>query len=179
MAVAVRVLHCDDDLLRARDQIHRAAHPLHHLAGDHPVGEVAVLGHLHGAEDRQVDVAAADHRETVCGGKIARGRQLGDGLLAGVDEVGVLLAFEWKRAGAEHAVLALELNVHAGRNVVRHQRRNADAEVDVEAVPQLAGGTFRHLLSCPGHGRPPQARLRTVRCSMCLVLFGMWMMRFT
>ena len=62
-AVLGDVLHDHDDALDARDQIHRAAHALHHLAGDHPVGEVAVLGDLHGAEDRQVDVAAADHGE--------------------------------------------------------------------------------------------------------------------
>jgi hypothetical protein len=44
-----------------RDEIHRPAHPLDHLAGDHPVGEIAVLAHLHRAEDGEIDVAAADH----------------------------------------------------------------------------------------------------------------------
>ena len=55
------------------------------------------------------------------------------------------------------------------RDVVRHQRRDADAEVDVEAVLQFARGARGHLIAGPGHCRcPPQAtaRLRTVRCSI-------------
>ena len=69
-AVLVGVLHHHHDPLDAGHQVHGAAHALHHLAGDHPVGDVAVLGHLHGAQDRQVDVAAADHREAVGRGEI-------------------------------------------------------------------------------------------------------------
>ena len=60
-----RVLHDHHDLLDAGDQVHGTAHALHHLAGDHPVGEVAILADLHGAEQREVDVAATDHREAV------------------------------------------------------------------------------------------------------------------
>src|SRR6185437_2359931 len=59
------VLHHNYDFLHAGDQIHRAAHALHHLAGDHPVGEVAVLRDLHGAEDRQVNMPTADHSEGI------------------------------------------------------------------------------------------------------------------
>ena len=59
------VLHHHDDALDAGDEVHRAAHALDHLAGDHPVGEIAVLGDLHRAEDGEVDVAAADHREGI------------------------------------------------------------------------------------------------------------------
>src|SRR5262245_39249753 len=59
------VFHHNDDAFNPGDEIHRAAHPLHHLAGDHPVGEVAALVHFHSAEDREVDVTAADHRERV------------------------------------------------------------------------------------------------------------------
>ena len=57
------MLHHDDDALDAGDEVHRAAHALDHLAGDHPVGEVAVLRHLHRAENGEIDMAAADHRE--------------------------------------------------------------------------------------------------------------------
>src|ERR1051325_3118719 len=147
-----RVRHDHYDLLDARDQVHGAAHALHHLAGDHPVCEVAVLGHLHGAEQRDVDVAAADHREAVGRGEEARGWKLGDGLLAGVDEVGIFFALVGERPEAKHAVLALQLHAHAFGNVVRHQRRDADAEIDVEAVAQLLRRAFRHLLTGPGHG---------------------------
>ena len=40
-------------------------------------------------------------------------------------------------AGADQAVLRLEVHVHAGRHEVGDQRRNADAEVDEHAVAQL------------------------------------------
>ena len=43
LAVLGGVVHDHDDALDAGDQVHRAAHALHHLAGDHPVGEVALL----------------------------------------------------------------------------------------------------------------------------------------
>jgi hypothetical protein len=36
------VLHDHNDPLDAGDQVHAPAHALHHLAGDHPVGDVAV-----------------------------------------------------------------------------------------------------------------------------------------
>ena len=43
------------------------------------------------------------------------------------------------RPDAEHAVLGVQRDVDAGRHVVGDQRRHPDAEVDVVAVPQLAG----------------------------------------
>ena len=99
---------------------------------------------------------------------------------------GILLALVGERAEAEHAVLALQLHAHAGRDVVRHQRRDADAEIDVEAVAQLLGGAFGHLIAGPGHqtsslsaGGRGFARLRTVRCSMRFSALGTCMMRWT
>src|SRR6185436_833935 len=83
--------------------------------------------------------------------EIAGGRQFGDGLLAGVDQVGVFLALVREGTEAEHAVLALQLHAHAFGNVVRNQRRDADAEIDIEAVAQLLRRAFRHLLTGPGH----------------------------
>ena len=62
-AVAGVVLHRDDHLFGAGDEIHGAAHTLDHFAGDHPVGKVAVLVHLQRAEHGQVDVPAANHGE--------------------------------------------------------------------------------------------------------------------
>src|SRR5215813_12851777 len=119
-----RMLHHDHHLLDPGDEVHGAAHALDHLARDHPIGEVAVLSDLHRAEHREVDVSAAHHAEAVGTREIAGGRQLRDGLLPGIDKIGVFLAFKRKGAGAE---------------------------VNIEAVPQLLGGAFRHLLSGPGH----------------------------
>src|SRR5439155_9977690 len=48
------VLHGDDDPLGAADEIHRSAHSRHHLAGDHPVGEMAVRVDLQAAQDRHI-----------------------------------------------------------------------------------------------------------------------------
>ena len=93
-AVLRRVLHRDDHALGAGDQIHGAAHALHHLAGNHPVGEIALLVDLQRAEHGQVDVAAAHHRERVGAAEVRAARQLGDRLLAGVDQIGIDLGLE-------------------------------------------------------------------------------------
>src|SRR5665647_1894370 len=55
------VLHHHHHLLDAGDQVHGTAHALHHLAVDHPIGEIAVLRHLHGAEDCDVDTVSYTH----------------------------------------------------------------------------------------------------------------------
>ncbi len=52
-----------------------------------------------------------------------------------------------KRADAEQAVLGLQRDVHAFGNVIGHQRRDADAEVDVITVAQLLRGAFRHQIA--------------------------------
>src|SRR5215216_1664135 len=96
-------------------------------------------------------MAAAHHAEGVGAREIAGRGQLAHRLLAGVDEVGVFLALIGKRSHAEHAVLALQVDVDAVGDVVRDQRRNADAEVDVIAVAQLFRGTRGHLFTGPGH----------------------------
>src|SRR6185437_10595309 len=125
------------------------AHAFYALAGDHPVGEIAALGDLHGAEDGEVDVAAADHGEGVGGGEDGCAGQEGDGLLAGVDEVGVDLGVEWIGAHAEQTVFRLKDNRHAGRDAARAESGHADAEVHVEAVLQFARGALGHLLPGP------------------------------
>ena len=62
-AILRSVFHDRDDALYAGDQIHRATGSLDHLAGDHPVCDVAFVGHFESAEDREIDVAAANLRE--------------------------------------------------------------------------------------------------------------------
>ena len=103
------------------------------------------------AEDGEVDMSAADHREAVRRGEISRLRQLADRLLARVDQVGILLAFIGEGADTEHAVLRLQRDLHSRRDVIRDERRNADAEVDVIAVLQFLRGACRHIVARPGH----------------------------
>src|SRR5580693_9266577 len=62
----------------------------------------------------------------------------------------------------------MQLDRHAVGDVVRHQGRDADAQVDVEPVPQFLRGSGGHLIAGPGHAASPQYRLRTVRCSIRL-----------
>ena len=45
--------------------------------------------------------------------------------------------FRGRGAGADQAVLRLEVHAHAGRHELRDERRDADAEVDEHAVAQL------------------------------------------
>src|ERR1700737_3426886 len=131
-------------------------------------------------------MSAAHHAERIGAREIAGGRQFGDGLLAGVDQIGVFLALIRKRSHAEHAVLALQLDIDAFGDVVRNQRRNADAEIDVISVAQLLRGTGSHLVAGPGHQTstpvapaPASARLRVVRCSMRFFEVPTSMMRLT
>src|SRR3546814_2033469 len=116
------MIHEHDDAPDACDEIHRAAHALHHLSRDHPVGDVAIFRDLHRTEDRKIDVPAADHAETVGRGYIARAGELGDRLLAGIDDVGVDLGAAGVGPEAEHAVFRLERHIHAGGNIIGDQR---------------------------------------------------------
>ena len=149
------VLHQHDHAAHARHQVHRAAHALDHLARDHPVREVAFFADLHRAEDREVDLAAADHAEAVRAREDARAGQRRHRLLAGVDHVGVDLVLGREGADAQQAVLALQPNLHARGHVIGHHRGQADAEVDVEAVLKFLRGACRHLVSRPSHVRAP------------------------
>src|SRR3546814_114447 len=176
LALPGAVLHQDHHPFDPGDQVHRTAHALDHLAGHHPVGQVALVGDLHRAEDRQVDVAAPDHGKRVVATAIAGPGARGDGLLAGVDPFRVDLVLGRERADAEQAVFRLQPDVHSVGDVVRHQGRQADAEVDVHAVGELTGGALRHLFAGPGHHF---TSWRTVRCSMRFSGVGLCTMRST
>ena len=155
------VVHDHHNAANTRDQIHRATHAFDQLAGDHPVGKVAVLGHFHRAQNGHGNLAAADHPERGRAVKVRSAIQLGDGLLAGVDQICVLFAVDRKRTHAKHAVFRLQRHVHAFGDVVGHQRRNPDAEVHIPTVLQFLRGTCRHLIAIPSH-----YAVLTVRCSM-------------
>src|SRR5260221_3708009 len=141
------MLHQHHDPLYPRYQVHRAPGPLYHLPRHHPVGEIAVLRHLQAAEDGEVHMAAADHREGVGAREEARSRNCGDGLFAGIDEVRVYPALVRERADPEQTVFRLQRDVDALRDVIRDQGRYADAEVDVVAVVELLRRALRHQLA--------------------------------
>src|SRR5215207_6624363 len=130
-------------------------------------------------------MSAADHGEAVGRREIARSRNFGDRLLAGIDEIRIFFALVGEWPEAQHAILTLQLHAYSWRNVIGNQRGNADAEVDIDTIAQLLGGAVGHLLACPGHqtSSPVPAgaavRLRVVRCSMCLSALATCTMRFT
>ena len=78
-------------------------------------------------------------------------RTHGDGLLAGVDQVGVDGVVGGVGAETEDAVLGLQHDLDVVGHVVGHEGRQADAEVDVGAVLELGGGAGGHLLTGPAH----------------------------
>src|SRR5450756_1370189 len=124
-------------MLNARHEVHCAAHAFDTFAGDHPVCQVTVVGYLHGSEDGEVDVAAADHRERVRTREGGGSGEESHGFLAGVDQIGVDFGFQGEGAHAEESVLRLQDHGHIFGNIVGNEGGHADAEVDVEAVAQF------------------------------------------
>ena len=129
-------------LLRSRDEVHGAAHSLDKFAGNHEVGEVTSGGNLHGTQDRNVHVTSTDHSEGL--GRVENGstRDKGDGLLAGVDDVGVELLLGGVTAHSEDTVLGLEPDVDALGDVVGSENGDTDTKVAVVAVLELLGRTL-------------------------------------
>src|SRR5437762_2387936 len=70
-----------------------------------------------------------------------------DRLLAGVDQVFVFLAGRRFGTDAENAVLAVQDDLAPLRQVIGHQRRQADAEIDVRALGNVARHARGHLIA--------------------------------
>ena len=79
----------------------------------------------HGERVRVVEQRGAGHQ--------------GDRLLAGVDQLLVLLGRRRLGPHAQNAVLAVEHDLALGRDEVGHQHRLADAEIDHRAVRDVLG----------------------------------------
>src|SRR5687767_6841095 len=107
------MFHDGHDAAYSGDQIHRSAHAFDHFTGNHPVGDVALVGYLQCSEDRQVDMSAANHGKGGCRVEIAAAGQFGNGLLARIDEIGIdfVRIGEWSHA--KHAVFAVQGDIHA------------------------------------------------------------------
>src|SRR3546814_1235199 len=101
---SVGMAHHHHDPPHTGDEVHGSAQSLEHLARDGPVRHIPVPGNLHRAKDREIDMPTPDHRETVGRAEEARCRQRGDGLLAGIDQVGIDLVVIREGADAEQAI---------------------------------------------------------------------------
>ena len=133
------MLHHDEDLLCAGSEIHRAADRRNgiRIAGV-PIGEVAHARDLKRAQHGQIDMTAAHHRKGrhVIGDRGA-GHEAHE-FLAGIDDVGVVRSIRGRIGHADNAILAVQDDLTIRRQVLRDQRRHADAEIDVGAVGNVA-----------------------------------------
>jgi len=82
---------------------------------------------------------APHQRERVGVVEVGRAGGLGDRQLAGVDEVPVDVVALGRRAHPEHAVLGVQGDAAADREVVADHGRQPDAEVDVRAGRDVRG----------------------------------------
>ncbi len=98
---------------------------------------------------------AADHQERIGVVHIAAAGDQGHRLLAGIDEVEVDLVGARRRADAEHAVLALQHDLSPFGQDVGDHGRQADAEIDVDAVGEVLGGAPGDLAAGKRHAVPP------------------------
>ena len=135
--------------LGAVHQVHGATDCGHAFAADAPIRQVAILRNLVGAEDGNVEMAAAHHGEAV--GVMKEG---GSGferyrLFTSVDQVPVFAAGFGRGAEAEYAVLSVVDGFATWALEFGYQLREADAEVDVGAV-------FNVLRGAPGDLRVAQ-----------------------
>ena len=58
--------------------------------------------------------------------------------------------FDREGPDAEHAILALQNHVHPRRNVIRHQRGQADAKIHIEAITQFARNALHNAIALLG-----------------------------
>src|SRR5258706_7633348 len=139
LAALRQVLHHYEVRLRAARQIHRAADRRYRMGrAGVPVREVTLRGYLKGAEDADVQVPPAYHRERIGVVEVGAAREQRHRLFAGVDEVVVFLARRRCRAHPEYAVLAVQGDVAILRQAVGDQRRKTNAEIHVGTARDVA-----------------------------------------
>ena len=115
LAACGYVVHQHDDPSARRDQVHRAAHALDHRAGDHPVREVAVAETCMPPSTATSMCPPRIIAKLVAESKYDAPGQHGDGLLAGIDQIGVDLVVVREGPDAEDAVLGVQ--GHRGRRL--------------------------------------------------------------
>jgi hypothetical protein len=107
-----------------------------------------VLADFHRAQNAEIEVTAAHHREALGAREVRRTGNRGHGFLARVDEIRDPCRIRWDTAPFPSRPFSVwKTTLHSIGNVVRDSGRDADAEVDVEAVTQLLGDPFsRYVL---------------------------------
>ena len=130
-AVFGGVLHDYEHALDAGDEVHCAAHAFDHLAGDHPVGEVACSETCMAPRmARSMWPPRIMAKDSALEKKTGAGER-GHDLFAGVDEVGVALVFGRIGPMPSSPFSRLQGDGDVGGDVVGDEGGDADAEIDV------------------------------------------------
>ena len=141
------MFHHHVGFLRAYGQIHRAADSRNGVRRTGmPVSQIAVHCHLKCAEHANVEVTATHHRERIGMVKVRATGEQGHRLLAGIDEIPIFFALGRCRPHAENAVLAVQKHFAIFRQVVGHQRRQTDAQIDIRAFGNVTRHAGRHFV---------------------------------
>src|SRR5450759_1122123 len=72
-------------------------------------------------------------------------------ILAGIDEIGILLASRRHWSYAENTVFTMNENLAIRSEIRRNQERNADAKIDVGSLRQVAGHAIGNAVACQCH----------------------------
>ena len=112
---------------------------------------------LQAAQHGHIDVSAANEAERHRAVERRCTRQRGYRPPGRIGQKALPHTFLGNRAGADQAILGLEKNVEARREVIRDLRRNADAEIDQHSVAKLLCDALGNNGLCI-HGNPAFTR---------------------
>src|SRR3546814_17883345 len=95
-------------------------------------------------------------------------RRWGDLLRSVLYAIVIDLVIIRKGADAEHAVFRLVDDLDVRQHEIRDESRDADSEIDVEAVLEFERRTRCHVFTGPGHQAVSSSRVRVVLNSIFL-----------
>ena len=131
------MFHCNNNPPRPRHQIHRPAHPLHHLPRNHPIRQIPCRIHFHRPQHAQIHMPAANHGERIRAGEVRRPRQLRHRLFPRINQIRVLSPCHRIRPNPQHPILALQNHIHPRRHIIRHQGWHPNPQIHIEPIAQF------------------------------------------
>ena len=130
-----------------------AAHTSSGLAGDHPVGQVALSVNLVCAQNGSINVATADKAEGTEAVEAGAANAQNRGLTASVYHVGIcILALLGSASQTNNTILGVNPNVHTLGQVVQALGGHTDAQVyNVAVLEQTSSSVSNQVLTCKFH----------------------------
>lgn len=117
------------------------------MLGDRHTAELA---DLESTKHGEIDLASANHTEALVGAEQGSTTAKSDGLLAGVDQISVLLTGLGVATQTQDTVLGLQNDLNTLGQVGGGDQRNTNTKVDVHAILELLGGTLDDTLTASG-----------------------------